>query len=88
MNIKNQKYKFDFSVIDQNSSHPWGQKFSKSYIRHLFNIKEILGLRIASTLNLAYYLNLMEEARLKISEGNFNSWSTSLLSEMSKMKGM
>jgi len=88
MNIKNQKYKFDFSAIDENSSHPWGQKFSKSYVRHLFNIKEILGLRIASTLNLAYYLNLMEEARLKISEGNFNSWSTSLLSEMSKMKGM
>jgi queuine tRNA-ribosyltransferase len=88
LNIKNQKFKHDFSAIDEHSSHPWGQKFSKSYVRHLFNINEILGLRIASTLNLAYYLNLMRRARLKISEGDFSTWSSSLLKDMSKMKGM
>ena len=88
LNIKNQKFKHDFSAIDEHSSHPWGQKFSKSYVRHLFNINEILGLRIASTLNLAYYLNLMRRARLKISEGDFSTWSSSLLKNMSKMKGM
>ena len=88
INIKNKKYKHDFSPVDDSSSHPWGANFSKSYVRHLFNINEILGLRIASTLNLAYYLNLMEKAREKISEGSFNTWSNSLLSKMKDMKGM
>ena len=88
INIKNEKYKHDFSSVDESSSHPWGAKFSKSYVRHLFNINEILGLRIASTLNLAYYLNLMKDAREKISEGSFNTWSNSLLRQMKYMKGM
>jgi len=88
INIKNEKYKHDFSSVDESSSHPWGAKFSKSYVRHLFNINEILGLRIASTLNLAYYLNLMKDAREKISEGSFNTWSNSLLRQMKDMKGM
>lgn len=88
INIKNEKYKHDFSPVDDSSSHPWGSNFSRSYVRHLFNINEILGLRIASTLNLAYYLNLMEKAREKISEGSFNTWSNSLLSKMKNMKGM
>ena len=88
INIKNEKYKHDFSSVDESSFHPWGAKFSKSYVRHLFNINEILGLRIASTLNLAYYLNLMRDAREKISEGSFNTWSNSLLRQMKDMKGM
>lgn len=88
INIKNEKYKHDFSSVDESSSHPWGAKFSRSYVRHLFNINEILGLRIASTLNLAYYLNLMRDAREKISEGSFNTWSNSLLRQMKDMKGM
>jgi queuine tRNA-ribosyltransferase len=88
INIKNEKYKHDFSSVDESSSHQWGAKFSKSYVRHLFNINEILGLRIASTLNLAYYLNLMTDAREKISEGSFNTWSNSLLRKMKDMKGM
>ena len=88
INIKNEKYKHDFSSVDESSSHPWGAKFSKSYVRHLFNINEILGLRIASTLNLAYYLNLMKDVREKISEGSFNTWSNSLLRQMKDMKGM
>ena len=88
INIKNEKYKHDFSPIDDSSSHHWGANFSRSYVRHLFNINEILGLRIASTLNLAYYLNLMDKAREKISEGSFNTWSNSVLSQMKDMKGM
>ena len=88
INIKNEKFKHDFSFVDPNSSHTWGQTFSKSYVRHLFNINEVLGLRIASTLNLAYYLDLMKQMREKINEGNFDHWSKSLLSDMENQKGM
>ena len=88
INIKNEKFKHDFSFVDPSSSHAWGQTFSKSYVRHLFNINEVLGLRIASTLNLAYYLDLMKQMREKINEGNFDHWSKSLLSDMENQKGM
>lgn len=88
LSIKNHKFKNDFSPIDETSIHPWGKEFSKSYVRHLFNINEILGLRIASTLNLSFYLNLMERVRKNIRLGSFDSWSLSLLREMKYMKGM
>ena len=88
INIKNEKYKNDFSPIDVNSSHEWGKIFSKSYVRHLFNINEILGLRIASTLNLGYYLNLMKTIRLEIQAGTFSQWSVQMLNQMKDQKGM
>ena len=88
INIRNQKYKEDFSELDFNSSHRWGKQFSKAYVRHLFNINEVLGIRIASTLNLAYYQNLMLIIRKEINNSNFNDWSQTTLKEMQNMKGM
>ncbi len=88
INIRNEKYKNDHSSMDNNSSHPWGNSFSRSYVRHLFNINEVLGLRIASTLNLAYYNDLMKEIRKNIDNDNFENWSKKTLDEMSQMKGM
>ena len=88
INIKNEKYKKNFSPIDPNSSHAWGRIFSKSYIRHLFNINEILGLRIASTLNLSYYHDLMATIREKIRNGDFDSWAKTWLNDIENKKGM
>lgn len=88
INIRNEKYKNDHSLVDQDNSHPWGSSFSKSYVRHLFNINEVLGLRIASTLNLAYYNDLMIEIRDRISKNTFEDWSNKTLNEMIHMKGM
>ena len=88
INIKNGKYKNDFSPLDSNSSHDWGKLFSKSYVRHLFSINEILGIRIASTLNLAYYQDLMKIIRKNIHQGLFYDWSKSILKRMRTLKGM
>ena len=73
ININNERYKNDFSPIDEHSSHAFGRIFSKAYVRHLFNINEILGLRVASTLNLAYYIGLMATMRQKIHSGDFSA---------------
>ena len=88
INIKNEKYKDDHSPVDPESSHKWGNVFSRSYVRHLFNINEVLGLRIASTLNLAFYLNLMKKMREKIQLGDFDKWSKNSLNIMKDQKGM
>lgn len=88
LNIKNEKHKHDFSPLDPNSSHAWGRTFSKSYVRHLFNINEVLGLRIASTMNLSYYLDLLAVMRDQINAGTFDSWSKAVLNDMENKKGM
>ena len=88
ININNERYKNDFSPIDEHSSHAFGRIFSKAYVRHLFNINEILGLRVASTLNLAYYIGLMATMRQKIQSGDFSAWSREWFRNMEEKKGM
>ena len=83
-----EKYKNDYSFIDEKSEHAFGRMFSKAYLRHLFNIKEILGLRIASTLNLSYYISLIKTVRQTIDSGEFDKWSSSWLSKMKDQQGM
>lgn len=74
INIKNQKWSNDFSVIDEQSDCILMRNHTKSYLRHLFIAQEILGLQLASINNLSFYLSLMQKAREKITEGNFATW--------------
>ena len=79
INIRNEKYKFDFNPIDENCTCETCSNFTRAYIRHLFNINEVLGLRLATIHNLHYYLNLMELMRLHIQKGDFQTWSQDYL---------
>ena len=88
INITNEKYKNDHSLIDEDSNHAFGRMFTKSYVRHLFNVKEILGLRIASTLNISFYISLTKKIQELIQSGEFDKWSKSWLAEMESKKGM
>ena len=88
INITNEKYKNDHSLIDEDSNHAFGRTFTKSYVRHLFNVKEILGLRIASTLNISFYISLTKKIQELIQSGEFDKWSKSWLAEMESKKGM
>jgi queuine tRNA-ribosyltransferase len=74
INIDNKKWEKDFSVIDDGFDSPVSNYYSKAYLRHLIKSKEILGLTIASIHNLAFYMNVVGEARKRIIEGNFTSW--------------
>jgi queuine tRNA-ribosyltransferase len=82
VNIDNKKWEKDFSPIDEGIDAGVSQMYSKAYLRHLIKSKEITGLTIASMHNLAFYLWLMREARLKIKEGHFNSWKTEMTTRL------
>lgn len=71
LTIKNAKYKNDFSPIDEKCNCYTCRNFSRAYIRHLFNEKEILGARLASIHNLFFLINLMKSIRISIRENNF-----------------
>jgi queuine tRNA-ribosyltransferase len=74
MNMRNNKWKDDFSPIDPEGTCFVDLQYSKAYLRHLIISKEILGAQIATLHNLSFYLWLMEEARNKIREGTFGPW--------------
>ncbi len=82
LNIRNEKYKTDFTPIDENCGCTTCKSFTKAYIRHLFNINEVLGLRLATIHNLYYYHNLMEMIRLHIETGDFGEWSRKYLNKI------
>ena len=82
INIKNQKWRYDFSPIDPHGCSAVGQKFTKSYLRHLIISKEILGAQIASLNNLGFYLDLVKKARKKIIEGDFERWKNQVITKL------
>ena len=69
--IKAAKYREDFTPIDENCSCYACKNFTKAYIRHLFNVGEILGLRLVTYHNLHCFLNLMKNIRKALEEGAF-----------------
>lgn len=84
INIKNEKWKNDFSAIDEHSECFADQQYSKAYLRHLMHCEEILAAQIASLHNLHFYLWLVGEARKKIIDGDFASWKNEMVPKLSQ----
>ena len=79
MNMKNAKWKNDFSPIQEDGPCEVDRIYSKAYLRHLFHAEEYLALQIASIHNLAFYLWLVNEARLHILAGDFKPWKDEMV---------
>jgi queuine tRNA-ribosyltransferase len=79
VNIKNEKWKDDFSPIDSGLDCYASNFYSKAYLKHLIKSQEMLGAMIASVHNLAFYLWLVGQAREKIIEGTFLAWKNEMV---------
>jgi len=79
INIKNEKWKDDFSPIEAESDLLVDQIHTKAYLRHLIRSQEILGAQIASLHNLHFYLWLVGQAREKIIDGTFYDWKEKMV---------
>jgi queuine tRNA-ribosyltransferase len=84
MNMKNEKWKNDFSPLDENGVSYVDKCYTKAYLRHLFISKELLAMQIASIHNLAFYLWLVQEARKHIAGGDFAVWKKSMVEQLSR----
>jgi len=82
INIKNVKWKTDFSAIDPRSRSVTSREHSKAYLRHIFNVKEQLGAQIASLHNLSFFLWLVEESRKQIIKGTFREWKDTQVKQL------
>jgi queuine tRNA-ribosyltransferase len=74
INIRNEKWKNDFSSLDEDNHTFVDVKHTKAYLRHLFISGEMLGASIASIHNLGFYMWLVREARKHIIAGTYGTW--------------
>jgi queuine tRNA-ribosyltransferase len=74
VSMRNAAYKDDMDPLDKECDCYTCKNFSKAYLRHLFNSKEVLALELATIHNLTFYLNLVSEARKRIADGSFIEW--------------
>ncbi len=82
MNMRNEKWKEDFSPIDPEGASFVDRKYSRAYLRHLFISGEMFAGMIASEHNLAFYLDLVRQARAHILEGDFIRWKDSVVPKL------
>ncbi len=82
MNMKNEKWKDDFSPIDPEGTSFVDHHYTKAYLRHLFVSKELLAAQIGSLHNLAFYLWLVKEARKHIIAGDFVVWKDQMVKQL------
>lgn len=79
MNMRNKKWADDYSELDPAGTAWVDHEYSKAYVRHLFVSQELLAMQIASVHNLAFYLELVKQARQHILLGDFSSWKKEMI---------
>ena len=83
MNMRNRKWQDDFSPLDPQGTSFVDSTYTKAYLRHLFAAKEMFAAMIATEHNLAFYLDLVREARKHIEAGDFSDWKDAVTPRLS-----
>lgn len=81
--IRNAQYTYDFGPIDAECGCIVCRKYTRSYIRHLVNINEILGLKLISYHNVYFYVNLMRQIREAIDQDRYAEFQENFLKKYS-----
>lgn len=79
INLRNAVYRDDPAPIDENCSCYACLNFSRAYLRHMFNVNEIFGLRLATIHNIHFYMGLVGGAREAVDESRFLEFKENFL---------
>lgn len=82
MNMRNAKWAEDFSELDPSGTSMVDHTYSKAYLRHLFIAGEQFAGMIASEHNLAFYLDVVRQARAHIEAGDFPQWKAEAVKKL------
>ena len=74
MNLRNAQYAADFGPLDSTCTCSTCTGYSRAYLRHLVNVKEMLGATLLSVHNLHFLIDLTERARAAVSEGRYGAF--------------
>lgn len=83
MNMRNAKWERDFTEMDPDGTSFVDHTYSRAYLHHLFKAGEMFAAMLASEHNLAFYLDVVRQARLHIEAGDFASWKDSAVKRIS-----
>ncbi len=87
VNIKNERYKEDFTPLDAKCDCYCCKNYTKAYLRHLYVCDEIFGKRLMSIHNIRFLIHLMEEARTAIKEDRFGDFMKEKIAEFGDDRG-
>lgn len=79
INLKNAKFKEDFTPIEISCDCYACKNYTKAYIRHLITVDETFGQRLLSIHNIRFLTKMMEEIRLAIKEDRFLEYKNEFL---------
>ena len=82
INIKNSKYQYDNTPLDENVSLFGLNKYSKNYLNHLFNTNEILASMLLTLHNINFYQDLMKEIRKNINNRTFDKFHDDFINKI------
>jgi queuine tRNA-ribosyltransferase len=74
INLDNARHRDDPRPLDEQSPCEAARTYSRAYLHHLIRVNEMLGGILLSTVNLAYYQELMAGARQAIEEGRYGDY--------------
>ncbi len=74
INIKNSKYKLDSSPLDIHCDCKVCRRYSKAYIRYLYQVQELLAFELLTYHNLYFYFRFFEELRCSIKNNEFENF--------------
>lgn len=84
INLNNAKWKHHHKPLDPSFPSDLAQNYTMSYLRHLFNTKEILGLQLSTLHNLTFYQQLLQTTREKIEEDTFHQWYPAITKQLAQ----
>lgn len=87
VNIKNEKYKEDFTPLDPECDCYTCKNYTKAYLRHLYVSDEAFGKRLLSIHNLRFLISIMEGAREAIKEDRFLEYKDEVLKKYGDTRG-
>ncbi len=85
--VKNGRYKYDLSPLDEKCDCFVCKNYTRSYIRHLFNASEILAANLATYHNIHFYMSVMRDIRQAIREDRFDQFAEQFLKEFKGENG-
>lgn len=84
INIRNAKWRTCHEPIDPESTASTDHRYTRAYLYHLFKAQEITGLTLASIHNIAFYLDLVNQAHDHIVAGDYIDWMRSVLPALTR----
>lgn len=87
VNIRDAKYKEDFSPLDPQCDCYCCKNYTKAYLRHLYVCDETFGKRLLSYHNVRFLISIMEGAREAIKEDRFIEYKSAVLAAFGDKRG-